>query len=73
MFNGKMKAITLSFDDGVTQDRRLIEILDRYGLKCTFNLNSGFLGQPGQLPVSGGTVMQNKVSPGDVAELYKKS
>ena len=40
---GKKKALTLSYDDGVCQDRRLIEILDRYGLKCTFNLGSGVL------------------------------
>lgn len=41
MFHGKMKALAFSYDDGVTQDRRLIAILNRYGLKCTFNLNSG--------------------------------
>ena len=40
----KMKAITFSFDDGVRQDERLINILDRYGLKCTFNINSGMFG-----------------------------
>ncbi len=39
--NGKPKALTLSYDDGVEQDERLLEILDKYGLKCTFNLNSG--------------------------------
>lgn len=39
-----MKALTFSFDDGVTQNIRLIEILNRYGLKEAFNLNSGFLG-----------------------------
>jgi peptidoglycan/xylan/chitin deacetylase (PgdA/CDA1 family) len=38
---GKMKALTLSYDDGVEQDRRLIEILNRYGIKAAFNLNSG--------------------------------
>lgn len=38
---GKRKALTLSYDDGVEQDIRLIELLNRYGLKCTFNLNSG--------------------------------
>jgi peptidoglycan/xylan/chitin deacetylase (PgdA/CDA1 family) len=38
---GKMKALTLSYDDGVEQDRRLVEILNRYSLKATFNLNSG--------------------------------
>ncbi len=36
-----MKAVTFSYDDGVEQDIRLIEILNKCGLKCTFNLNSG--------------------------------
>ena len=33
------KAVTLSYDDGVTQDVRLISIMDQYGIKGTFNLN----------------------------------
>lgn len=37
---GKAKAVTFSYDDGVKADKRLIEILDRHGLKGTFNLNS---------------------------------
>ena len=41
MWNGKMKALTFSYDDGVEQDIRLIEILDRYHLRGTFNLNPG--------------------------------
>ena len=40
---GKMKAVTLSYDDGVKQDLRFIEVINRYGLKCTFNINSGFI------------------------------
>lgn len=36
----KTKALTLSYDDGVRFDKRLTEILDAYGLKCTFNINS---------------------------------
>jgi peptidoglycan/xylan/chitin deacetylase (PgdA/CDA1 family) len=39
--NGTMKALTLSYDDGVEQDRKLVGILNRYGIKATFNLNSG--------------------------------
>ena len=39
--DGKLKVLTLSYDDGVVQDIRLIEILDKYGLKGTFNINSG--------------------------------
>ena len=38
---GRRKALTLSYDDGVEQDRQLIGILDRHGLRATFNLNSG--------------------------------
>ena len=39
--DGKRRAVTLSYDDGTVFDRRLVEILDRYGLVGTFNLNSG--------------------------------
>lgn len=41
----KTKALTLSYDDGVRSDKRLIEILDTYGLKCTFNINSGLFAE----------------------------
>lgn len=37
---GRAKAFTLSYDDGVEQDIRLMSIFNKYGLKCTFNLNS---------------------------------
>ena len=43
MFHGKMKALTFSYDDGVFQDRRLLKIFNKYGLKGTFNLNSDML------------------------------
>lgn len=35
----RTRALTLSYDDGVQQDRRMMEILDKHGIKCTFNLN----------------------------------
>lgn len=38
---GKKRALTLSYDDGVEQDVRLIEIMKKHGLKGTFNLNTG--------------------------------
>ncbi len=41
---GLSRAFTLSYDDGVTQDRQLAELFRQYGLKCTFNLNSGMCG-----------------------------
>lgn len=49
MFHGKMKALTFSYDDGITQDKRLIKMLNHYGLKSTFNLNSGLFGQANAL------------------------
>ena len=39
--DGKSKVLTLSYDDGVVQDIRLMEILDKYGIKATFNINTG--------------------------------
>lgn len=36
----RRKALTLSYDDGTVHDVRLVEILNRYGIKATFNLNS---------------------------------
>ena len=39
--DGKSKVLTLSYDDGVVQDIRLIEILNKYGIKATFNINTG--------------------------------
>ncbi len=41
VFNGKYKALTFSFDDGNFDDIRLIKIMNKYGLKGTFNINSG--------------------------------
>lgn len=38
--NGKQKAFVLTYDDGVLQDVRLVLLLNRYGLRATFNLNS---------------------------------
>ena len=41
-FIGKnMKIVSLSFDDGTIYDKRFIGLLNKYGLRATFNLNSG--------------------------------
>ncbi len=38
--DGKINALTMSYDDGVLEgDRHLIEIFNKYGVKGTFNLN----------------------------------
>ena len=70
MWNGKKKAVTFSFDDGVTQDIRLIDIFNKYGLKCTFNLNSGLLGLPGELERNGNKIRHDKVKASEVKSIY---
>ncbi len=66
----KLKAITFSYDDGVTQDIRLIELLNKYNLKCTFNLNSEWLGTGGILPIPPSRIAHYKIRPEDVASVY---
>ena len=37
---GKHKVLTMSYDDGKLEDRRLISIFNKYGIKGTFHLDS---------------------------------
>lgn len=67
----KPKAVTFSYDDGVTQDIRLIELLNKYGLKCTFNLNSELLGKNGTLIRSDHKISHYKIAPRDVKYVYE--
>lgn len=58
------KAVTLSYDDGVIYDKQLIEIMDRHGLKGTFNVNSGFFVNDGL------RAMHRRMTSEDVLSLY---
>ncbi|MBE6548816.1 MAG: polysaccharide deacetylase [Ruminococcaceae bacterium] len=68
---GRKKALTLSYDDGVEQDIRLMEILDKYGLKCTFNINSGRFAPEGTV-FSEGTI-HRRMTRSQATELYTNS
>lgn len=49
-----MRIVCLSFDDGTIYDERFIELLNKYNLKATLNLNSGlkdFVWYFGERPV----------------------
>lgn len=46
---GLAKAITFSYDDGVEQDIRLVEIFNKYGMKGTFNINTGSFAEEGHV------------------------
>ncbi len=63
----KFKALTLSYDDGVRQDKRLISILDKYGIKATFNLNSGLFSQEKS------DVEEGRMTKEEVLDLYLNS
>jgi peptidoglycan/xylan/chitin deacetylase (PgdA/CDA1 family) len=67
--NGKEKAFTLSYDDGVIQDKHFIELLKKYHLKATFNLNSGTFGDVDHYQHL--VVDHVKVNQEEVKELYK--
>ena len=41
--DGKAKSFNVTYDDGVLQDIRFVELLNKYNLKGTFNLNSGLM------------------------------
>jgi len=56
---GKTHALTLSYDDAQIHDRRFVELLNKYGIRSTFHINSGKLDT------------ENFVSAKEVSELYK--
>ena len=63
---GRSKALTLSYDDGVRQDKRLLEIMKKHGLKGTFNINSGCYAPEGH--TTGGRMTRS-----EIIALYKDS
>ena len=65
---GKRIAVTISFDDGHTFDRRIVESFNKWGLKATFNLNSRALGRTGIPPPHG---KRNHLDASEVAALFR--
>lgn len=47
---GKHKVLTMSYDDGKHEDRRLVALFNQYGIKGTFNVNSGLEGDLVRIP-----------------------
>ncbi len=68
---GLERALTLSYDDGVQQDEKLIGIMRKHGLKGTFNLNSG------EYPPEGTTYpagqIHRRMTRDEATQLYKES
>ena len=60
---GRARVLSLSYDDGVIFDRRLIEIMQKNGIKGTFNLNSGSMPkEPSET--------NRRLCPADAVKLY---
>lgn len=68
---GKAKALTLSYDDGVEQDIRLIEIMRQSGLKGTFNINSGLYAKEGTVYPEGH--IHRRMTRKQCIELYREN
>ncbi len=69
--DGKAKVLTLSYDDGVQQDKRLVEILDRHHIKATFNINSGLYAAEGTVYPEG--QIHRRMTHTEALALYKDS
>ena len=65
---GRTKALTLSYDDGVEQDVKLINIMNQHGLKGTFNLNSGLYAAEGTIYKDG--EIHRRMTKKQVTETY---
>ncbi len=49
---GKHKVLTMSYDDGREEDRRLVALFNKYGIKGTFHVNSGIDWDEKRIPIS---------------------
>ncbi len=66
---GKAKAFNITYDDGVYQDLRFVDLLNRYGLKGTFNLNSRLMAEEFSWTHPNGMVVR-RLSESAVRNLY---
>lgn len=69
--DGKRKALTLSYDDGTIHDRKLVALMNQYGIKGTFNLNSGIFGTKEQKTVNGIDTDFSRIDAEEVKILYQ--
>ena len=65
---GKQRAITFSYDDGVEQDRKLVKLFCDNGFKVTVNINSGLYAEEGYVYPAG--QIHRRMSASEVKKLY---
>ena len=66
---GRAKALTFSYDDGVEQDIRLVDILNKHGMKGTFNINSGLYAPEGTVYPEGR--VHRRMTENAISELFR--
>ncbi|MDE5909010.1 MAG: polysaccharide deacetylase family protein [Lachnospiraceae bacterium] len=69
--DGKKKAFTMSYDDGTIHDRKLVELMNRNGIRGTFNLNAGFLGLVRQVQMDDVKIDTSVIWGREVRNLYQ--
>lgn len=68
---GKPRALTFGYDDCVTQDVRFVKMLNQYGMKGTFNVNTGLLGRKSLHTQGGKQVTHDKLERSDLSQVYQ--
>ncbi len=63
------KALTFSYDDGIEQDRKLVDIFNKYGMKATFNLNTGIQSNESSFEING--IHIQRMEQDGLDQLYK--
>lgn len=68
--DGRRKALTFSYDDGTIHDRKLVALMNQYGMKGTFNLNSGLFGKKERQIINGIDTDFSRIEAEEVKSLY---
>lgn len=68
--NGKAKAFNITYDDGVLQDVRFVALMNKFGLRGTFNLNSQLMEEEFAWTHPNGMTVK-RLPTNVVAELYQ--
>lgn len=69
--DGIKKALTFSYDDGTVHDRRLVALMNTYGMRGTFNLNSGLFGKKEQAVINGIDTDFSRIDAEEVKTLFE--
>ena len=70
---GKFKAVTLSYDDGSVHDVRLVDTLNKYGMKCTFNFHNSVITNPSPEKISVEAINEKLLACGHEVAVHGKT